>query len=69
MLLDDVMSELDPDRRDLLAHRLAEGDGQALMTATEPGQLPAAWDRTEFGVTGGALERSAAPPRRPALAA
>jgi len=69
MLLDDVMSELDPDRRDLLARRLAEGDGQALMTATEPGQVPAAWDRTEFGVAGGGLERSAAPPPRPALAA
>jgi DNA replication and repair protein RecF len=69
MLLDDVMSELDPDRRDLLARRLAEGDGQALVTATEPGHLPAGWDRTEIGVTAGALETSAAPPPHPALAA
>jgi DNA replication and repair protein RecF len=41
MLLDDVMSELDPSRRALLAHRLAEGGGQAVLTATEPDQLPA----------------------------
>ncbi len=42
MLLDDVMSELDPDRRALLGERLAEGGGQALLTATERSQLPAA---------------------------
>ncbi|MBD0280704.1 MAG: DNA replication/repair protein RecF [Thermoleophilaceae bacterium] len=41
MLLDDVMSELDADRRELLAELLAEG-GQALVTATEPDQLPEA---------------------------
>jgi DNA replication and repair protein RecF len=39
MLLDDVMSELDPDRRALLTRRLVEGGGQALITATERGQL------------------------------
>lgn len=68
MLLDDVMSELDPDRRGLLAGRLAEGDGQALITATEPGQLPAGSDRTEIAVSAGALEPSSSSPR-PALAA
>jgi DNA replication and repair protein RecF len=39
LLLDDVMSELDPDRRALLAAGLVEGGGQALLTATEPEQL------------------------------
>ena len=48
MLLDDVMSELDPDRRELLAQRLAEGGGQALLTATEPDQLPADCPRAEL---------------------
>jgi DNA replication and repair protein RecF len=39
MLLDDVMSELDPEHRRLLAGLLE--DGQALVTATEPGHVPA----------------------------
>jgi DNA replication and repair protein RecF len=41
MLLDDVMSELDPEHRRLLVAALA-GSGQALVTATEPDQVPAA---------------------------
>jgi len=40
MLLDDVMSELDPERRRLLVETLAEA-GQALVTATEPEHVPA----------------------------
>jgi DNA replication and repair protein RecF len=39
MLLDDVMSELDPAHRELLVSSLA-GAGQALVTATEPGHVP-----------------------------
>ncbi len=39
MLLDDVMSELDSDRRKLLAELVRDG-GQAVITATEPGQVP-----------------------------
>jgi DNA replication and repair protein RecF len=39
MLLDDVMSELDPDHRALLVARL-RGSGQALIAATEPGHVP-----------------------------
>jgi DNA replication and repair protein RecF len=39
MLLDDVMSELDPERRGLLVELLG-GAGQALITATEPSQVP-----------------------------
>jgi DNA replication and repair protein RecF len=41
MLLDDVMSELDPRRRELLVDALT-GTGQALITATEPEQVPPA---------------------------
>jgi DNA replication and repair protein RecF len=41
MLLDDVMSELDPEHRELLVALLGEG-GQALITATESSHVPAA---------------------------
>jgi DNA replication and repair protein RecF len=40
MLLDDVMSELDPAHRELLV-RLLQGGGQALITATEASHVPA----------------------------
>jgi DNA replication and repair protein RecF len=39
LLLDDVMSELDPDRRERLVERLAD-DGQALITAADEQSLP-----------------------------
>jgi DNA replication and repair protein RecF len=39
MLLDDVMSELDPEHRGLLVDLLGEA-GQSLITATEPGHVP-----------------------------
>ena len=54
MLLDDVMSELDPERRALLAARLDDGTGQALITATEAGQLPASAQRHEIALRAGA---------------
>jgi DNA replication and repair protein RecF len=57
LLLDDVMSELDPDRRELLAARLAEGPGQTLITATEAAHLPASVERTEIGMRSGAAAR------------
>lgn len=40
MLLDDVTSELDAGHRELLVEHLADGGGQALVTATDAGQLP-----------------------------
>jgi DNA replication and repair protein RecF len=40
LLLDDVMSELDPGRRERLVHRLDDG-GQALITAADEESLPA----------------------------
>ena len=53
MLLDDVMSELDPERRALLARRLQEGGGQAVLTATEPEQLPRGCQRAEIALRHG----------------
>ena len=41
MLLDDVMSELDGERRELLAELLRSG-GQAVITTTEPEHVPGA---------------------------
>jgi DNA replication and repair protein RecF len=43
MLLDDVMSELDTERRELLASLLRSG-GQAVVTATEPEHVPGVED-------------------------
>ena len=53
MLLDDVMSELDSERRELLTSRL--GGGQTLITATEPAHLPKSCERLEVRVRDGAL--------------
>jgi DNA replication and repair protein RecF len=44
LLLDDVLSELDPERRRILAARVARV-GQALVTATDAAMLPAAPDQ------------------------
>lgn len=44
LLLDDVLSELDPERRRLLAERVREV-GQALVTATDAAMLPATPDQ------------------------
>lgn len=60
ILLDDVMSELDADRRALLVERLA--DGQSLITTTELAHVPGA-DRagvTRIAVTGGGVLQEAA---------
>jgi DNA replication and repair protein RecF len=53
MLLDDVTSELDAEHRALLVEHLNEGGGQALITATEPEQLPAAGGRHEIAIRAG----------------
>lgn len=53
MLLDDVTSELDPERRELLCERLVGGGGQALVTATEAAHLPASCPRVEVAVREG----------------
>ena len=51
ILLDDVMSELDPKHRGLLVERLGGAQGQALITATEASQVPAAATVTAIDVT------------------
>ena len=53
MLLDDVTSELDAAHRRLLVEHLADGGGQALITATEPDQLPAGGERHEIAIRAG----------------
>src|SRR5439155_747556 len=57
ILLDDVMSELDADRRALLVERLS--DGQSLITTTELAHVPGAEraDVTRIAVFCGTLAR------------
>ncbi len=59
MLLDDVTSELDTERRTLLVDHL-EGEGQAIVTATEPDHLPSVERRREIAVRAGHVLGSAA---------
>jgi DNA replication and repair protein RecF len=54
MLLDDVMSELDAERRELLADLLRAG-GQAIVTATEAEHVPGVGEEELVRVTGGPL--------------
>jgi DNA replication and repair protein RecF len=60
MLLDDVMSELDGERRELLATEL-RADGQSLITTTEPGHVPGASDAavTRLRISPGAILQEA----------
>jgi DNA replication and repair protein RecF len=60
MLLDDVMSELDAERRELLAGLLREG-GQSVITTTEPEHVPGRADtgRGLIRVGGGAVATTA----------
>jgi len=55
LLLDDVTSELDPDARRRLVEMLDATGGQAIVTATEPEQLPPGrGERTEVRLSEGA---------------
>jgi DNA replication and repair protein RecF len=58
LLLDDVLSELDPGRRRILAARVRNA-GQALVTATDAAMLPAAPDQL-LEVTPGTVVEAAA---------
>jgi DNA replication and repair protein RecF len=58
LLLDDVLSELDPTRRRLLAERV-RGAGQALITATDAAMLPAEPDQLLEVAPGTAVEAGA----------
>jgi DNA replication and repair protein RecF len=55
LLLDDVLSELDPARRKILAARVRNA-GQALVTATDAAMLPAAPDQLLEVTPGAVLE-------------
>jgi DNA replication and repair protein RecF len=55
LLLDDVLSELDPGRRRILAERVRSA-GQALVTATDAAMLPAAPDQLLEVTPGTVLE-------------
>jgi DNA replication and repair protein RecF len=59
LLLDDVLSELDPERRRILARRAA-GAGQALITATDAAMLPTEPDQL-LDVTPGEVHDRTAP--------
>ncbi|MBW3652499.1 MAG: DNA replication and repair protein RecF [Actinobacteria bacterium] len=61
MLLDDVMSELDPDRRAMLADLLG-GTGQSVITTTDLAHVPGAEGAsvTRLAVAAGAILRDAA---------
>jgi len=61
MLLDDVMSELDPDRSAMLAERLL-GEGQSVITTTDLAHVPGAdgANVARLAVAGGAILRDAA---------
>jgi DNA replication and repair protein RecF len=61
MLLDDVMSELDPDRRAMLAD-LLRGAGQSVITTTDLAHVPGAEAAgvTRLAVAGGTVLRDAA---------
>jgi DNA replication and repair protein RecF len=55
LLLDDVTSELDPQARERLVRLLEVSGGQAVVTATEPAQLPAGdSERAEIRLRAGA---------------
>jgi DNA replication and repair protein RecF len=58
LLLDDVLSELDPGRRQVLAARVRTS-GQALVTATDAAMLPAVPDQLLEVVPGAVLEIAA----------
>jgi DNA replication and repair protein RecF len=57
LLLDDVSSELDPDRNAFLLETVAESQAQTFITTTDPGLVHAATgpDTAWFGVTEGKL--------------
>jgi DNA replication and repair protein RecF len=58
MLLDDVMSELDPKRRQLLVEALANA-GQAVLTATEAAHVPSSAKGARIAVREGGTARLA----------
>jgi DNA replication and repair protein RecF len=67
MLLDDVMSELDPRRRELLVTFLEEA-GQSVLTATESEHVPATRSARRIAVRDGMTAAAVPPPAADAAA-
>jgi DNA replication and repair protein RecF len=63
MLLDDVMSELDPSRRQALVQRLRSSGGQSVITTTDLEHVPgaSAADVVRIGVADGTILQQASP--------
>jgi DNA replication and repair protein RecF len=60
LLLDDVFAELDQDRQERLARRLAEGNPgvpQTFLTSPRAGELPKAFPLDRFEMAGGSVTR------------
>jgi DNA replication and repair protein RecF len=64
MLLDDVMSELDHERRSALSMRLRAGAGQAVVTSAESSHVPGADSSEVIAVTVSPGGRLTSVPRR-----
>jgi recombinational DNA repair ATPase RecF len=62
MLLDDVMSELDQERRERLVRELAHGGGQSVITTTDPSLVPTGEiaEVMQLAVAGGSVLAKAA---------
>ena len=58
LLLDDVASELDQERRSRLFQTISATACQTLLTVTERGQLPDLPGRVDWQVRGGHIERA-----------
>jgi len=58
LLLDDVSSELDPERTKYLFDFISEVDCQTLLTTTRPGLIDLPEERFDFQVVNGAITRS-----------
>jgi DNA replication and repair protein RecF len=69
MLLDDVTSELDAERRALLCERLEAGGGQALITAAAREALPGSAGRAELALRDGRVIASVSVPESDTRAA
>ena len=55
LLLDDVSSELDPQRNEFLFEHLADLAGQCFITTTHPGHVLLRRDRADYRISGGEI--------------
>jgi DNA replication and repair protein RecF len=55
LLLDDVSSELDPQRNEYLFEHLADLAGQCFITTTHPGHVLLRQHRADYRISGGQI--------------